>query len=520
MPFRGYFALDGAEIANSSRVLAHLSRSAPVRDDLINGAPGVIAEAPPGSGLLTTGGLPQGPVGLFDSSTLVEDPDYEGLFLYEAGVLPCALTEVLDRLYSIPDSSHEVRPGLYSHPDGARRFSPGMYEIDDMCRTIPFCPCSIEVGYDDSWPGLQAALDDNPYRLDTAPWYSSQIPESAEFGGIWVMDVQGLGPTPIDRPVTEMIGSGGAAGAHRDTSRTVKFDAVLIACTNAGVEFGLSWLACKLRDAATRRGARLSYYTAHPSHTSASAQSLARDVYNVVLTQSPQKTEVAGVGGSARNQQATMYRISWEMQVLNPYSYYPPEQIDVDWDTIEIEPINWVHAPDCGEPESCDTMPVLFSADCTPETIDLVTSKAPVCGGCLPVCEIERHVVQLPTSPSTRRCHETAINIDITNNGLEPLTLQLYWRLCGSNELCDNELHPLQVAGLPAGAVLSLDSITGRYTAMLNGRQRRPVGIVGTPSGAPWTPTVVDRTTCWELVAEAAGGSEFDVQLTIVDREP
>ncbi|QGH80036.1 minor tail protein [Gordonia phage NHagos] len=508
MPFRGYFALDGVEIANSSRVAAHLGRDTPISDVGVVCGTLVLDEDPDDSQL-------------YDPGEIQESADSGLYYPYvDTPATSCELVEVSAGLFEVPASSGQIG-NLWSPPDGSERYGPGLIEVDETCWTISqLCgSCRLRLGYDDSWPGLRSYLSDTVYRPELAPWYSTRDPASKEFGGVWVLDAQGFGPTPMSRGVTELVGTGAAAGAYRDTSRPLVFEALLIACTNAGLEFGLGWLACLLRDTNNRTDAVLRYFAAHPSHTGASAASLVREMHGVVLTKAPEVKE-AYVGGSARNQQATMYRVSWEMQALSPYAYLPTVAVPVEWDTVEAEPIEWVHAADCSTPESCEDMPVLFSATCEPEVIEAVSSPPPSCGGCMPVCEVDRHVFGVPTMDDAFRCSETAVGLTVANTGETPLTLQAYWRVRGSDERCDDNLYPLQVAGLAPGAVLTLDSITGRYHAHYDGRKRRPVGIVGTPTGAPWAPIIIDRTVSWELVIDAPGTAEFDIALTLNDREP
>lgn len=476
MTFRGYFALNGVEIANSSRVAAHLGVDTPVSD-----------------------------VGMFD----------------DAG--DCSLAPIgPGRLLSeVSPTQAPIAPGrlLYTPPDGTRLYGPGLGVVGDCWDATNMCfGCRIEIGYDDSWPGLSALVDDGIYRPELAPWYTTRAPESGEFGGIWVMDVKGLGPTPVSRPITEMAGAGGAPGPHRDPSRTVSFDALLIACTSAGLEYGLQWLACQLRDTAYRDDSTLRYLAAHPGYSAADPASLVREVHGVVLTKEPTVTD-SFAGGGRENQQATVYRVSWEMSVTRPYAYLPAISLDVAWDEVATQPIRWVHAPDCEEPADCAAMPILFSDTCVIETIPVITSPPPNCGGCLPVCLVDTHRYDVPVFSQPYRCRETAVSLIIRNTGARELTLHGYWRLAETNEACDDNRFPVQVAGLPPGADLYLDAISGRYWAFYGGRKHRPWGIVDTPSGAPWQPPIIDRAKAWEFIVTAPGDAVFDVSMSLADRE-
>ncbi|CAA0078265.1 Uncharacterised protein [Mycolicibacterium vanbaalenii] len=520
--FRGFFSLNGIEIANSSRVVAHLGRDEPVSDAGMFGGDQiptqVLVEDPPGSGLYVPETDEDAPL-LYDTGDMVADED--GLYPLTLG--PCGLPEADDYLdlYEIPGSSTELRPGLWSPPDGARRYGPGLMVVDGTCwGAAAICEsCAVTVAYDDSWPGLQEFLDDPVYRPELAPWYSVELPESGEFGGVWVMKVDGWGAAPVERPITQMAGPGAVAGPHRDASRTLTFDALLIGCTNAGVVYGLQWLSCLLRDTNTMSDSVLRYLAASPQGSGVDPASLLRDAHGAVLTRSPRVTEQF-VTTRGPNQQANVFRVQWELTVLSPYAYFPAVTLDADWDEIARQPVNWVHAADCTKPDTCLDMPVLFSTECVPEQIAVINTPPPVCGGCLPVGEIDKYSYRVPTMDYAFRCRETAVTTIIRNTGESSLTLQAFWRICGTDIRCEDNRWPLQVSGLPAGAELVLDGISGRYWAYYDGRRHKVKGVVGTPHGAPWRPPLIDRQTCWDFIVQTAASSEFEVSFSLADREP
>lgn len=478
MAFRGYFALNGIEIANSSRVITHLGQVPPT-DDLILG-----------------GGA--GPCGFTVS------PDDPGLALVPASSVALASD-----------------PGLATPPDGSRLYDPGLALVGDCWTPSPLCGCaSLKVFYDDSWTGLQTYLADSIYRPELAPWYDSRLPESGEFGGVWVMDVKGFGPLTVSRSVTEMIGSGATSGPNRDTSRKLTFDTLIVACTNAGAEFGLQWLACQLRQTINSDDSVLTYFNAHPQDTAATPDSLVRQLHGVIYTGALNVTQQQQ-GGSGRNRQSYLYRASFELTALNPYAYLPPIDVPVAWTAVTVEPITWSHAAECDIPADCDPLPVLFSATCPPEVVTVGTNTPPpVCGGCLPVCEIDRFVFDVPSYDYPLRCTETAATVTIINNDpINPLTLQAYWKLADDPDDCGDDQFPVQIAGLPGGASIILDAISGRYSATLRKKTYQPMGIVGTPSGAPWVAPVIDRSQAWQFVVIAPDGAVFDVDMTLADKE-
>lgn len=476
MAYRGYLALNRQEFANSARVAALLGSGTPTSDVGMWADPDTDCEPP-------------------------EDPDRPGLGMPVPG-------------------QFEVTPGLWTPAPGSRIFGPGIFIHDQCWGEADSCaPCGVQIQYDDSWPGQRNWLGDEPYRVELAPWYVSEIAESAEFGGVLVTRLDGLDTTPVERSITQATGSGANAGPNRNPSRTLTFEALLIACTNAGVEYGKQWLTEQLMKASETNDTRLRYLTASPANSAADPDSLLREVHNVVLTRSPEVTTRQTTGGSPNNH-GNLYTVTWEMIVLSPYAWMPQVDVDVEWDQITRQPINWIHAADCARPETCIDMPVMFSTECVPETIEQVVSDPPVCGGCLPVSGIDKYQFRMPTMDYAFRGRQTAVTVKIKNTGSGPLTLQAFWRECGSDVRCEDNRWPLSVSGLPAGAELYLDGITGRFKCYYDERWRKPMGIVGTPNGAPWRPAVLDRQTCWEFIVQCAASAEFAVSMSMADREP
>lgn len=386
---------------------------------------------------------------------------------------------------------------------------------DGEVASIMSCACDIRIPYDDSWTGLQTALGDGPYVITDAPWYNAARPESAEFAGIWLMSIDGMESTPIQRDVTESICAGGVAGRARDTTRTLSFSALVVACTNAGMDYGKDWLSCILRSSGVRTGVDLSYWKSHPEDTAADPESLQRFMYGLVLTKALTVADLLGKGGGNQHRQASICRVEWEMVATQPYAYGLPTIAPVNWDSTTTESITWAHAPDCEDTGACD-LPTIYNADCIPPDVKIDHSVIPQCGGCLPVCSIERRVWQLPTVVSS--CDTSVINIRVTNNDADPLNVNFYFRPCGSTDICD-KTSPLTVAGLMQDYTAVADSVTGRPYVEVGSIAHRQVGIVSTPTGAPWRPVLLESVLCWELVAEATPGADFTTIIELRDRD-
>jgi hypothetical protein len=389
--------------------------------------------------------------------------------------------------------------------------------VNDLVLSAAACAsnCRVDfIHYDDSWPGLQAHLGDASYVIANAPWYNVTIPQSAEFLGIWIMHVDGDGPVPVDRAVNAAICPGGIATPHRDNYRTVTIEAVLLGCTNPGVEYGLEWLSCQLGSAKTLTGTTLDYLSAHPEDSAAVPAALRRTMNRVVLTREPRVTQRYNAGGP--NRQGRMLTIDWELSVLDPFTYGPETAGTITWTSSVTESITWAHPPSCADPSSCDTIPILASVECIPNVIDVAPAPPPVCAGCMPVCSVQTRVFTLPNATGVF-CEDQVYSFTITAGAGNDVSANFWLRPCGAATLCDRS-NFLSLAGLPAGATIVSDSVRGQAYGLISGEQVRQVGIVYTPSGAPWTSAVVDASTCWELVAQHEPGLSFTVQYSVRGR--
>lgn len=384
-----------------------------------------------------------------------------------------------------------------------------------MEEALSQCVCRADyVSYDDSWPGLAAFLGDDPYTIANAPWYDPTIPQSSELLGFWVTSISGWGVTPVSRTVEDAIGPGGVAGPHRDAARQLTFEFTIVACTNAGAIYGLEWLACRLRPAKAWAGTTLDYLAAHPENSAAVPASLRRVMNRVVLTGEPQISQSRGTRGE-QHRQGNLFGGEFTLGVLDPYTYGPVTSVVVDWDSEATEPLTWAHAPDCDDPGSCDEIPVLTSVECVPAMVDVAPVQPPVCAGCTPVCAVETRVVQIPAATGVL-CVDQAVTLVVTA-GAVPVSVNFWFRPCGAEELCDRTGF-LSIGGLDADATVVADSVAGRAYAVVDDRRIDQRGIVSTPSGAPWTATVLDVGQCWELVAQHAPGLDFQVQLMVRGR--
>ncbi|GGT74517.1 hypothetical protein GCM10010207_84900 [Streptomyces atratus] len=89
-------------------------------------------------------------------------------------------------------------------------------------------------------------VGDEPYTTpweDEAPWWDEDVPESSDFAGLLVLDVEGMDDHPVTRSVTGAVTGGAALGAPRVQPRTITVTGVLLGATCCGVAYGLRWLS-------------------------------------------------------------------------------------------------------------------------------------------------------------------------------------------------------------------------------------------------------------------------------------
>lgn len=78
--------------------------------------------------------------------------------------------------------------------------------------------------------------------IDEAPWTDPDIAASYDFLGIYPLDVAGIEDSTATSAVVENTGDGGTPGRVRRSTRTVVFNALVLAITDAGADYGVKWL--------------------------------------------------------------------------------------------------------------------------------------------------------------------------------------------------------------------------------------------------------------------------------------
>jgi hypothetical protein len=127
----------------------------------------------------------------------------------------------------------------------------------------PGCPGLVD---------LLPCIDDQPPlggyslpELDAAPWYDPAIPESKDFAGLLVLEINVS--KPVDRRLVQNIGHGAVLTRTRFDGKTITVRGVLLGRTCCAVEFGQKWLTQALLGSVCNdcQGCELSYFTCCPA---------------------------------------------------------------------------------------------------------------------------------------------------------------------------------------------------------------------------------------------------------------
>jgi len=92
--------------------------------------------------------------------------------------------------------------------------------------------------------GLENALGEtygNPV-IDQAPWYDPTNPVTAEFWGVYPLDVEGIEDSVREVGQEEALGNGTVFSKPRETGRDIRFNVLLLGSCEAALDAGQQWL--------------------------------------------------------------------------------------------------------------------------------------------------------------------------------------------------------------------------------------------------------------------------------------
>jgi hypothetical protein len=386
-------------------------------------------------------------------------------------------------------------------------------------------------------------LDQLPYTTpddanNPAPWYDPDVPESKEFAGVMVLDIDGLDDYPVQRTVTGGIAGGGAIGPSRALPRTITVTAILLGSTCCGVEYGLQFLGQALQGCAGGDcdGDCLVVYACCPGGGLTPDQfneRHRRTLRRVALVEGPRVTARAGTGCSTGTCQsgADILTVEWVMTAAVPWLWTDPLPVmevtppmDLDGDCVE-----WCLHPagDAGCPGGCKFAacvdPTAACADtrCLPEAPPMPGAPLATCF-CLPLAT-ERACY--PMDLTSRPNWSTDLPVITVRSGsaeLRNLTIAIY-ESGEAGMTCDQvadfkrctPVNYFHVAYVPAGGAVTLDGQTGRSTVECGGVCESSPDVYGM-DGMPVTFQPLDCSTyCICLETDLQNPPALDALVTL-----
>lgn len=266
----------------------------------------------------------------------------------------------------------------------------GGMELTSSCRsatyaTNGFRPEGVEIkpcgccGTAAQWA---AAMGDTAYTNptdDRAPWYSASEPDSGDFGGFFVLSIDGLGSGPITRELTQRAnGRGSFLGPAIQSSPIITVTGILFGKTCCSVEYGKRWLGTTLQGSCGSdcTGDELAFLDCCPDFAACAASGPVVTPFNcltphlryledVQLIVSPFIQQKYGSCCGSCNSTAYM-QVQFQLSASAPCVYRDPVHIAVDQPFEAVDPlacdITWVLVADgetcpddtvCPDPADC-----------------------------------------------------------------------------------------------------------------------------------------------------------------------
>ncbi len=342
-----------------------------------------------------------------------------------------------------------------------------------------------------------ATLEELPYTTpddpdSPAPWYDADVPQSAEFAGIMILDLAGLDDFPVQRTVTGGISGGGAIGPSRALPRPITVTALVLGATCCGVDYGLHWLGQVLQGCTSGDcdGDCLQVYNCCPGQDMTPAEFQAkhrRTLRRVALVDGPKVTARAGDGcGTGQCQTgADILTVEFVLSAAVPWLWTDPvpmievtPPLDVDNSCVE-----WcVHpAGDAGCPGGCrfadcpDPTAACADTRCATELPPLPGQPLNTCY-CLPLAS-ERACYEMDLTGRPNWSSDVpVVTVRSGSSELRNLTIEIYEQsdpTLTCEETADlNRCNPhsfWHVSFVPAGGAVTIDGQTGRATVECGG---------------------------------------------------
>lgn len=422
----------------------------------------------------------------------------------------------------------------------------GQTEIANTSRCIQYMLAGVRNGTttieaDDSWADLWRWLGreqqyDTPWTDDDCPWFDRSNPASTEFAGVWVLSADGVDAAPMERDVINAAKVGGGFGVTRTPPRKMKFEALVIGGTPAGLEYGLGWLSGVLRDDVCKgneQPRKLMFLQSAPAHdpraTLEQVQRLgnaqARMFERVALTSQVEVKERLSPWVFERRQ-ATMARVEFELTAAVPWAFSLPTRLvsglQPYWgenDTVRFENVG----EDGSCPSQCSVQPTMLVDPRAPRFVSVPRSVTPaVEAGCQPF--ESRRLTWVLEEGRLPAWGESMPTVVLRAGSQDERNVRIQWvegKPRGEQDIACASVGEAMIAYVPARSRLTLDAVTGLATCITaDGRELDASHLVTGRMGGPWRQPVLRCGREYSLLidAERTVSSGFMVDVDSVVR--
>jgi hypothetical protein len=337
---------------------------------------------------------------------------------------------------------------------------------------------------------------------DGACWYDPNYPESADFLGVLVNDLDGLDQDGYVRSSVAGIADGYALGRGNLPGKVLTFTVTLFATSCAGMEWGRRWLQRTLRGESCDHGAsgtprcgtnELRIRACCP--TELGADDGIRVFPRAALTDGVKRSD-----GTRRDGCADVYQTYTFVMTTTTSAAFgelveacvdvEPNSGDVecaDWDTWcdpPAPPVPCTCSTTCDGtcPEALFTSPSLLAADLPCGPFERVTSCCCINGSASSsigsAIVFELFAGEDPSNPGFQTSGATDVRVEFYANPKQlpcPSTQEERAAFVAASPKCAD----VNVCRIPAGARLRVDGRTGRVTLICEGVERTVYDLVG-----------------------------------------
>lgn len=415
----------------------------------------------------------------------------------------------------------------------------GHTELANTARTVAYLRrgvrnSTLDIMHDDSWADTATWLGHDPYRSpweDDCPWYDPTVPASAEFAGVWVMNIRGAESTPIDREVIPSAVSGGALGPVRTPPRTLEVEALVLAGTPAGLTYGVTWLGAALRGDGCSDGTEtrqlLFLESAPPTDAELTPENIAslgnaeaRMLADVAMTGGLEVEETFGrwhVDGHG----ATGARVRFELTAAVPWVWGLPRPLVSDIRPYLGEPRTTTFenvSPDGVCPSGCAPTSRVLVDPAGPSLATLPRPLSPaVAAGCSPL-QSRRTVWHLEAG-RTATWMDTVPTVTIRAGARDERNIRIQWaegRIDGEATDACSTVGEAMIGYVPAGSTMKLDATTGAATVVtVDGESLDATPLVSGRAGGPWRPPTLRCSAPYTLIIDTEQSVHADTRVDV-----